>query len=145
MDPRTTLDTARADLNANRPRTALESILNYYNWRVCGGFAPYNGDNMARDLAVRIQDALMNEHKEPGEDAPTCDECGNPIPVTESSEVNAHHKPECSLHPSALKNATPKNKHGQTCADTCGTMATRGFHTLLCPSVEKQIDQQLQK
>ena len=38
----------------------------------------------------------------PNEPAETtdCDECGNPIPDTEASEVNSYHKPECSLHPS---------------------------------------------
>lgn len=30
----------------------------------------------------------------------------------------------------------PVNKHGQTCEETCGAMAARGFHSALCHSVE---------
>jgi hypothetical protein len=38
-------------------------------------------------------------------EAQACDECGGMIPVSETSEVNSHHKPECSLHPSAITTA----------------------------------------
>jgi hypothetical protein len=37
----------------------------------------------------------------------------------------------------ALKRLRTKNKHGATCEETCGPMAAKGFHSLMCVTVEK--------
>lgn len=40
------------------------------------------------------------------DDGDVCDECGATIPADEPSEVSTHHRPSCSLHPSAISSTT---------------------------------------
>jgi hypothetical protein len=62
MDPQATLINCERDINAGAFRSALACLIDYYDWRVRGGFQPVfgsmGGDNKARALATRIQDGL---------------------------------------------------------------------------------------
>lgn len=62
MDPQVTLKLCAEDVEHKVFRSALVCLLDYYNWRVNGGFQPHNGDNIARDLGAKIQDGLSEAY-----------------------------------------------------------------------------------
>lgn len=89
MDPKATLQALRDAIDDGDYASAVQTLINYYQWRLRGGFEPDGGDSLADLLGNRLCDAMERaEERARARALPQC-EC----PPERASPDGPH--PEC--------------------------------------------------
>lgn len=76
---------------------SIETDGGWQQWAAEPGRLGRTVDAMEALTRALFEDNLLASDDDDDYDVEDCDECGEPIPVGESSEVNSHHAEACSL------------------------------------------------